>query len=93
MTMNAPVRCKHCGGICDWSPTRRKELSRARHFTVFAAVLALAGAVLQLFGLAIWPWWLYGTAVFVVSQALLKVLNACWLVCRQCHGGQRGFRA
>ncbi len=92
MSTGAMVRCKHCGGICDWSATRHKEFSRARQFAVFAAALALVGVALQLSGVAIWPWWLYGSALFVASQSVLKWFNGCWRVCRVCHQGQRGFR-
>ena len=57
---------------------------RAKSFSVFALILFGAGAATQLSGVQIWPWWLYGIGIFVLSQAALKWSDAAIRSCPMC---------
>ena len=58
---------------------------RAKEFFIFGLVLCGAGGAMHIFGVKIWPWWLYGIGGFVWFQALLKCLDAYYYYCLECH--------
>lgn len=76
-----PLLCKHCGQEARLTPTRQKELRRAREFACFATVLGLASLITGGFSIRGWPWILAGMSVYVLSQAALKWHLARWLLC------------
>ena len=57
---------------------------RAKSFSVFALILVGAGAAMHLFGVQIWPWWLYGVGAFVLSQAAFRLLLSTHRYCPKC---------
>lgn len=78
------MRCRQCGSDIEFGPFREKSLSRCHQFAVLAIVLGLISFVLYVLGVEIWPWWVAGAGLFVLSQALLKWHDSRWVICRQC---------
>ena len=84
MVIERMIKCRHCGAPAALTPTRDKELGRFRQFSVLTGVLVLIAGGLHLLGVAVWPWWIGATALFVLLQALLKWQASRWLICSDC---------
>ena len=82
------LTCPHCETGLSFAPTRRESLRRCREFLWFAAVLAFGAVALLLAKVPLWPWWVGGMAVFVLSQAALKWQNSRWTFCKGCQRGR-----
>ncbi len=80
------MRCRICHQPVDFGPFHAESLKRCRQFVVLALPFLAGGAVLQWLAVPIWPYWLYGIAAFVGSQALLKWHQSRWVMCR-CGAG------
>lgn len=82
------MKCRYCQCSATATPTRAENLRRFRDFMLLAAAMFLAAALTWALDVAIWPWWIGGAAIFVVSQALMKWHESRWMLC---ESGQHGF--
>lgn len=78
------MRCRQCRSKIGFGPFREKSLSRFHQFALLAAMSGLVALALYLLGVEIWPWWVGGAGLFVLSQALLKWHDSRWVICQQC---------
>lgn len=85
------LSCTRCQRPVSFTPTRQEELRRCRRFLVFAAVLAVIAGGLYLAEVPLWPWWVGGTALYVLSQALLKWHASRWTFCEPCQNGRHVY--
>src|SRR5690606_30435529 len=82
------MKCRYCGQPARLTPMRDKSLRRFHAFMLLAAALLLAAVVVWMLDIAIWPWWIGGTGLFVLSQALMKWQESRWMIC---ESGQHGY--
>lgn len=80
------MKCTKCNQDFNWDP-RLEMKQRALRFVLLAAVLSGIGAILHYLGIQIWPWFLYGTAFFVFTQALVKLGDYLYYCCGHCGHG------
>ncbi|GAA5786025.1 hypothetical protein [Chitiniphilus shinanonensis] len=81
------MHCRHCQQPVDFAALHHENLKRFRQFLILALVLALIGGSLHWAGVAMWPYWLYGMAGFVLSQALFRWQQSRWVICGHCKRG------
>lgn len=86
------MTCRKCGANIEFSPFRAESLKRFREFMALAGVLALIASVLHLLRVELWPWWVGGSGLFVLSQALLKWHDSRWVICKHCHEAYTLYR-
>ena len=82
------LSCSHCRRSLSFTPTRNESLRRCRQFLKFAAVLAVVALGLHVANAPMWPIWVGGMAVFVLSQAAFKWHESRWTFCNACQRGR-----
>jgi hypothetical protein len=77
-----PMRCPKCGGH-SWTFGLEHDKSRAMQFALFAALIFLAGAAMQVLRIT-GAWVVDGIGLFLLSQALLKWTSHAYRSCKTC---------
>ena len=80
------MKCTQCNQEFVWQP-RTEMKQRTLHFILLVAVLSGIGVGLQFLGVQIWPWFLCFTALFVLTQAMVKWGDYTFYRCPHCMHG------